>query len=243
MKGSFAVLHAPVISYADIDVTVRTRAEAWGGVDLLVVDYIQQVIGFQELESRALQLRRIVQSIHHLSSEVGSAALLLSQLNDQGDVKDSRSIEEEAALCLRIGMWTMERFITRMWRAAGLKDDTPLTPEIREAFKEIFQTHIDMEVKKNRYGENLSGWTFFVVWEGETGRAKNIVEWTTVARTIANQFRGVTTPSSSSSSNNRLGQRKGSKNEEKVDPSALAQSFFKEFPDEEITDETEEFPF
>lgn len=230
--GKYAFLHAPLIYYADVDICVRTKAEEWGGVDLLVIDYIQQIQtndGSVRDESRALQLRRIVQSLHHLSSEVKMATIVLSQLNDKGDVKDSRSIEEEASLNIRLGMWTLETFIGRMWRAAGLKDDTPLTPQIREIFKEIYRTHLDIEVKKNRYGENLSGWHFFVVWDGSTGRTENIVEWTNVVRNISQQLRSSVGK-----------EREERPSEPEVKPDELVKSFYDDLGDET---EEEEFPF
>jgi len=192
-EGKYAFLHAPAITYADIEVTTRLYSEAWDGLDLIVIDYIQQIQGeslFRD-ESRALQLRRIVQSLHHLTSEVGAVTLVLSQLNDQGDVKDSRAIEEEASLNLRVGLWTLRdyqyEFFGRRKKPQTSEQQTvepEISQQVREFLKEIYQRHIDLEVKKNRYGESLSGWRYFLNWDGKTGRIENIIDYSALLNEI-----------------------------------------------------------
>lgn len=84
-----------------------------GGLDLIVIDYLQLMSGDNETDNRNLDLSRITRSLKGLAKELEVPIILLSQLNrDLGkradkrpiltDLRDSGSIEQDADLVLML---------------------------------------------------------------------------------------------------------------------------------------------
>lgn len=87
--------------------TIRSEAErirdTHGRLDLLVVDYIQLVDGDRgRNETREREIARVSGGLKQLAKKIGCPVLTASQLNDDGRVRESRAIEQDADLLIYI---------------------------------------------------------------------------------------------------------------------------------------------
>lgn len=69
-------------------------------VRLLVVDYAQIVTPPKFIDSREQQVAYIGRSLRALAQETRAVVIVLSQLNDEGKIRESRALLHEAHLCL-----------------------------------------------------------------------------------------------------------------------------------------------
>lgn len=70
-------------------------------IDLIVVDYIQLVAG-AAVDSREQQVASVSRALRALSLDLGITVVALSQLNDNGQVRESRAIEQDAEIVLKV---------------------------------------------------------------------------------------------------------------------------------------------
>ena len=73
------------------------------GLDAIVVDYLQLVTpSVRQKESRQEQVAEISRSLKNLAMELKIAVITMSQLNDDGRLRESRAIGQDADIVLRI---------------------------------------------------------------------------------------------------------------------------------------------
>ena len=81
---------------------VRAKARLWKlqhDVKLVVIDYLQLLNadgGPRHVESRQLEISTISRQLKQMAGELGITVLALSQLNDDGQVRESRAPEQDA---------------------------------------------------------------------------------------------------------------------------------------------------
>lgn len=152
-NGKFFVLHKARCTVSDIAAAATYTRSLYGGLDLIIIDYIQQIeSGLRRREdTRAYELAQIVSEIADIATYNSCAVIVVSQVNSQGEVKDARAIEERAGLAVRIGMKSDREFADEIMKSIGLGGKyTP--PELMELFSAKFRHILDVEIKKNRYG-------------------------------------------------------------------------------------------
>lgn len=99
----------PTSTVDDIRRVVKSMVSSHG-VRLVVVDYAQIVGTSSGYDTREQQVAHIGRSMRAIAQETKVAMLLLSQLNDDGKVRESRALLHEAHLCL-----TLQMRENRMW--------------------------------------------------------------------------------------------------------------------------------
>lgn len=152
--GKLFIFHKARCTVSDIASAASCTKALYGSVDLIVVDYIQQVESSSPRrgdETRAYELAQIVGELGDLAAFYNCAVVVVSQVNSQGEVKDARAIEERAGLAVRIGMLSEKNFLERVARMLQLQDKH-IPEEIRHQVSAQYKSVIDIEVKKNRYG-------------------------------------------------------------------------------------------
>ncbi len=152
-KGKMFIYHKARCTVSDIAAAVASTKGMYGGVDLVVVDYIQQVesgVRRQE-DTRAYELAQIVGELADISAYNNCAVMVVSQVNSQGEVKDARAIEERAGLAVRLGMLSEKAFIDEVKKELRIQDKL-LPKEVYEFIRAQYKRVLDVEVKKNRYG-------------------------------------------------------------------------------------------
>ena len=82
----------------------QAEAEAESGdVDLVIVDYIQLIGGGPNRgESREQELSRISKRLKQLAKKLGCPVVTPAQLNDDGRLRESRAIGQDADVVLKI---------------------------------------------------------------------------------------------------------------------------------------------
>lgn len=170
-EGGLFIYHAPACTVSDISYAATQCSSIYSRVDLLVVDYIQQVSSgvYKREETRAAELAAITREIADIAVSHNAAAVVVSQVNSLGEVKDSRAIAERAALVVRIGMWNYTHFEGYVKRMFGYDKNAIFPAEIKGALQEIFRHIMDVEVAKNRYGPLGEGKMGFLWWNPSTG--------------------------------------------------------------------------
>lgn len=82
---------------------IRIRDLNGGRLGLVVVDYIQLIRGNRgRNESREEEVARVSGSFKQLAKELGCPLISATQLNEQGQSRESRAIEQDADTCLYI---------------------------------------------------------------------------------------------------------------------------------------------
>jgi replicative DNA helicase len=113
---------------------VRAQARQWyaeHGIKLLVVDYLQLLSaegGPRRLENRQLEVADISRVLKNTAAELDLAVLGLSQLNDDGQLRESRAIGQDAD-----SVWILRR--------AAAADE-----------QELDAIPIDLDIRKQRNG-------------------------------------------------------------------------------------------
>ena len=99
------VQSAPTV--ADIGLLARERASCWGGLDLIVIDYLQLMQGRITAERRDLEVSEISRALKALAKELNLPVIALSQLNRMleqrtdkrprlSDLRESGALEQDA---------------------------------------------------------------------------------------------------------------------------------------------------
>ncbi len=109
VRGAFATVQKynltimdSISSLADIE-TDANRLVKLGKADLIVVDYIQRVKNSLKNSNREQVIADISSRLKSLALQTGSAVLTASQLNKQGDVRESAAIEQDSDILIKIG--------------------------------------------------------------------------------------------------------------------------------------------
>jgi replicative DNA helicase len=82
----------------------RAESDRQGGLDLLVIDYLQLVEGAKRRrdETREQEVAAVSRGLKGLAKALGCPVLTGSQLNDQGRLRESRAIGQDADVVLTI---------------------------------------------------------------------------------------------------------------------------------------------
>lgn len=89
-------------SLGDIASTARACARA-DGLDLLVVDYVQLVEVEQSRNvTREQAVAAVSRGLKNLSTQLGCHVIALSQLNDDGLMRESRAIKNDASVVIKV---------------------------------------------------------------------------------------------------------------------------------------------
>lgn len=87
-----------------IAAVAQCEADRHGGIDLLIVDYLQLIEGSgkRRQETREQEVAAISRSLKALAKKLHIPVFSASQLNDQGKMRESRAIGQDADVVLRI---------------------------------------------------------------------------------------------------------------------------------------------
>lgn len=175
--GGLYIYHAPACTVSDISYAVSLCRANYGRVDAVILDYIQQVMSgyYRGEDTRAAELARIVREFADIVVENSAAGIVISQVNAQGEVKDSKAVAERAALLIRLGMLDFKDFVKYVLQMLKLPQDVTITSDKREKLRSIYRQWLDVEVVKNRYGAHSAGQKGFLVWVPETGQIVSAV--------------------------------------------------------------------
>jgi replicative DNA helicase len=100
------------------------------GIELLIIDYLQllsAVGGSRKIESRQQEVADISRGIKALSRELNVPVIALSQLNDEGKLRESRAIGQDAD-----NVWVLEPQNAEMEEDAN-PSEIPVTLSIKKA--------------------------------------------------------------------------------------------------------------
>ena len=98
-------IHDNSITLPELDSRVRRLAEEHGGLDLVIVDYLQLVqLGTKKVENRTQEVTAISRGLKAIATDLKVTVIALSQLNADGEVRESRAIEQDASLVLIVQM-------------------------------------------------------------------------------------------------------------------------------------------
>lgn len=105
-KWRFRFCPTPGLTVSEIRARARTWAAKWGGVDLIVVDYLQLVEADERTTGEVARVTQISRRLKTLARETNAALLALSQLNrdsekdrrwpQKHDLRESGSLEQDA---------------------------------------------------------------------------------------------------------------------------------------------------
>jgi replicative DNA helicase len=98
-------VHDKSITLSELDSRVRNLHEE-RPVDLVVVDYLQLVTvdGKRRQENRTQEVTEVSRGLKAIASDLNIPVIALSQLNGDGEMRESRAIEHDASLVLTIEM-------------------------------------------------------------------------------------------------------------------------------------------
>jgi len=97
-------IHDKSISLAELDSRARQTVDENGKLDLVIVDYLQLVHGSKRAENRTQEVTEISRGLKAIATDLDVPVIALSQLNSEGEVRESRAIEQDASLVLIIEM-------------------------------------------------------------------------------------------------------------------------------------------
>ena len=174
-----AIYHSPVLSGDDIVLLVTSRALellAQGKyLDVVVIDFIQNLRTRSEARgqhregiSLTREIGHTIQELQQVFSKFEICGIVLSQVNDVGEVRDSRVLEHLAATHIRIGAFAKD-FTPLFMSHFSQQENVYLKgkPVTREVAKQeaqrlnsiaqnLPQTKLlDIAVTKNRYGREF----------------------------------------------------------------------------------------
>jgi replicative DNA helicase len=93
------------ITLPDLDAITRRLSEENGNLDLVIVDYLQLVkSGSKRIENRTQEVTEISRGLKAIAHDLKVPVIALSQLNSEGEVRESRAIEQDASLVIIIEM-------------------------------------------------------------------------------------------------------------------------------------------
>jgi replicative DNA helicase len=121
-------IHDKSITIGELDAVARRIADQHG-LDLILVDYLQLVIpSGQKFDNRTHEVTVISRRLKALATDLDVPVLALSQLNENGDVRESRAIEQDASLLMVVEM-------------------------SRDDLKQMREVPAKLQINKNRHGK------------------------------------------------------------------------------------------
>lgn len=98
-------VHDKSISIGELDARVRQVHEE-SPIDFLIVDYLQLVTvgGNRRVENRTQEVTEVSRGLKAIASDLGIPVVALSQQNGDGELRESRAIEHDASLIIKIEM-------------------------------------------------------------------------------------------------------------------------------------------
>lgn len=92
------------VSLSELDSQVRRLHDQYQ-IGFLAVDYLQLVkVTGKKIENRTQEVTEISRALKALASDLSIPVMALSQLNSEGEVRESRAIEQDASLVIVIEM-------------------------------------------------------------------------------------------------------------------------------------------
>jgi replicative DNA helicase len=93
------------ITIQELDSVCR-RIAGESGIDLIVVDYLQLVTlgGKRKIENRTQEVTEVSRGLKAIATDLNIPVIALSQLNAEGEARESRAIEHDASLFITIEM-------------------------------------------------------------------------------------------------------------------------------------------
>jgi hypothetical protein len=174
-----SIYHSPVLTGDDIVLLVTSRALELASqgrtLDVVIIDFIQNLRTRSEVKgqskegmSLSREIGHTVQELQQVFSKFEICGVILSQVNDMGEVRDSRVVEHLSALHIKIGSYS--RDLTPLFEAyyrqteGGYIKGKPMTREnIRREAQRLndlaqklpSKRLLDFMVTKNRYGSEI----------------------------------------------------------------------------------------
>jgi replicative DNA helicase len=96
-------IHDKSITISQLDALARRLADE-NGLDLIVVDYLQLVEVQKRCENRTQEVTVISRGLKRIATDLNVPLIALSQLNAEGEVRESRAIEQDASQVIVIEM-------------------------------------------------------------------------------------------------------------------------------------------
>jgi RecA/RadA recombinase len=178
-EDRLSIYHSPVMTGDDIILLVTSKALELASqgrtLDVVIIDFIQNLRTRSEARgqtregmSLTREIGHTVQELQQVFSKFEICGIVLSQVNDMGEVRDSRVVEHLSALHIKIGSFS--RDLTPLFESyykrfsGGYIKGKPATRDAirREAqrLNEIAQNLstrrlIDFLITKNRYGPEV----------------------------------------------------------------------------------------
>lgn len=103
-KAQLSIHDGGGLNFDQIAAFALMEAEQHGGIDLLVVDYLQLIEGSRRRrdETREQEVAAVSRGLKGLAKKLGIPVFTASQLNDQGRMRESRAIGQDADVVLVI---------------------------------------------------------------------------------------------------------------------------------------------
>lgn len=198
-----AIYHSSIVTPQDIFLVAMSQMLRWDGLDVVIVDFIQNIRTKSEMEGDIKVGSRGRGSSGNVSREIGMVAqefqqfcsrfdvigIVLSQVNDMGEIRDSRVVEHLCALHVRMGMFYRDlasAFRKYLRTERKFVDGKPTSEKLVEAqaleYATLAQAHpsiklLDVSVLKNRYGQVIPN-LHFIMWEPAIPRIVKICNLT-----------------------------------------------------------------
>jgi RecA/RadA recombinase len=173
-----SIYHSPVLTGDDVVLLVTSKALELAAdgqtLDVVIIDFIQNLRTRSEAKgqgkegaSLSREIGHTIQELQQVFSRFEICGIILSQVNDMGEVRDSRVLEHLAAVHIRIGNYYRDfsPLFERYLRGSGkFKDGKPVdrasARQLAETFNDIAQKLpnkklLDISVSKNRYGDEV----------------------------------------------------------------------------------------
>jgi len=173
--GKLFIYHAPYCTPSHVTYAIGKAISHFEGegVDAFIVDYIQQMsmVG-RGIENRAHELGAIARYLADIGAQYNCAAIVVSQVNDAGEIKDSRAIAERAALVVKLGMLSPQQFVDHILQIAGLDSQKKKAgmDRLRRWIASLRRYYLDVSVEKNRYGYCEPAKVVLLDWDASTGK-------------------------------------------------------------------------
>ena len=142
-EKKFIIDHTPNQTGQQILAKCMQIKHILGGLDLIVVDYMQLMRSTEKL-SREQQVSEFSKHMKMIASTLGCGVIALSQVNADGSARESRAIEHDTDIRISV---------TIPKKNKDLRDKTFYIHGIKTKFVDIPENFGIISVKKNRHGK------------------------------------------------------------------------------------------
>jgi replicative DNA helicase len=193
-----SIYHSPVLTGDDIVLLVTSRALELASqgrtLDVVIIDFIQNLRTRSEAKGQSKEGMSLTREIGHTIQELQQVfskfeicGIVLSQVNDMGEVRDSRVVEHLSALHIKIGSYS--RDFTPLFESFYRQSESGYIrgkPATRETIRKEAQRLndiaqklpskrlLDFLVTKNRYGSEI--------------KTPHLITWKPAIPVIANSY-------------------------------------------------------